>query len=528
MASQFHLADLFETVAATVPERMAIIAVSARLTYAEVNARTDRLAAGLAAHGIGRGDTVGLYMMNSPAYLEGFIAAAKLGAVPYNVNYRYQADELRYLFANADSAAIIHGAEFSDTIRAVRGDLPGLKVTVAVDDRSSADISGSVAYDALLAHPAAGPYERHESDYILSYTGGTTGMPKGVMWPHKAFLFACAGGAGYFNPAGPVVEPGDIADRAANGYPLKMMPLAPLMHGAAIWATWSALLNGLTIVLDEGKTFDPERIFDIAEREGANLIQFVGDAMAIPLRDTLRSNAGRWNLQSVINLGSGGAVFSQHVKDDLKALVPTAAITDGMGTSETGVSGMAEASADGVMRLPANELQKVVVDDRFATVGETGLIARTGNTPIGYYGDPVKTAETFRMIDGQLWAISGDAGRLDDDDKITMFGRGSTCINSGGEKIFPEEVEEALRSHPAIYDAVVVGQKDERWGERVAAIVSRCDGAETPDLETVRADLASQLAGYKLPRALIWVDAIKRSPAGKQDYRWAKEVAANA
>lgn len=528
MAKQFHLADLFETVAATVSDRVAIKTVSTTLTYAELNDRADRLAAGLAAQGVTRGDTVGLYLMNSPAYLEGFIAAVKLGAVPYNVNYRYRSDELRYLFANAESAAILHGAEFSDVVREVRGDVPTLKVTVAVDDGSGADISGSLAYDDLLKTTPAGPYDRHEDDILLTYTGGTTGMPKGVMWPHRAFLFACAGGAGYFNPAGPVVVPEDIADRAANGYPLKMMPLAPLMHAAAVWATWSALLNGLTIILDESKSFQPEHVFDLAEREGANLIQFVGDAMAIPLRDTLKAHPGRWNLQAVVNLGSGGAVFSQHVKDDLKALVPSASITDGMGASETGISGMAEPSAEGVMRLPATDAQKVIVDDRFAQVGETGFIARTGNTPVGYFGDPVKTAETFKMIGGKLWAVSGDAGRLDADEKITMFGRGSTCINTGGEKVFPEEVEEALRAHPAILDAVVAGQKDDRWGERVIGIVSRRNGQDQPDDAALKAFLTDRLAGYKVPKAVIWVDAVKRSPAGKQDYRWAKEVAASA
>ena len=528
MAKQFHLADLFETVAATVPDRIAIRAASATLTYAELNDRAERLAAGLAAQGVARGDTVGLYLMNSPAYLEGFIAAVKLGAVPYNVNYRYRGDELRYLFANAESAAILHGAEFSDVVREVRGDVPTLKVTVAVDDGSAADISGSLAYGDLLKTAPAGPYDRDEDDILLTYTGGTTGMPKGVMWPHRAFLFACAGGAGYFNPAGPIVVPEDIADRAANGYPLKMMPLAPLMHAAAVWATWSAMLNGLTIILDESKSFDPEHVFDLAEREGANLIQFVGDAMAIPLRDTLKANPGRWNLQAVVNLGSGGAVFSQHVKDDLKALVPSASITDGMGTSETGISGMAEPSAEGVMRLPATDAQKVIVDDRFAEAGETGFIARTGNTPVGYFGDPVKTAETFKMIDGKLWAVSGDAGRLDADGKITMFGRGSTCINTGGEKVFPEEVEEALRAHPAILDAVVAGQKDDRWGERVIGIVSRREGQDQPDDAALKAFLTERLAGYKVPKAVLWVDAVKRSPAGKQDYRWAKDMAATA
>ncbi|MBK8374753.1 MAG: AMP-binding protein [Sphingomonadales bacterium] len=494
MASQFHLADLFETVARTVPDRVALIGDSARYSFAELNERCDRLAAGLAAQGLKRGDTVGLYMYNSPAYLEAFIAICKLGAVPYNVNYRYRADELRYLFSNADSAAIIHGAEFSPIIREVRDDVPTLKVTVGVRDGSGADMAGSVAYADLMAYSPGGPWERSEDDILLCYTGGTTGMPKGVMWPHRAFLFSCAGGAGFFNPHGPVVTPADIESRARDGYPLKLFPLAPLMHMAAMWALWGALLNGVTIILDEGRIFDPERMLDTAEREGANMIQFVGDAMATPLRDALKANPERWNLSHVVNLGSGGAVFSQHLKDDLKSLVPSAGITDGLGASETGMSGMAEKSEEGVMRLPANEFQQVVVDGRIGGVGETGFIARTGNTPVGYYGDPVKTAETFVRIEGTLWAVSGDAGRLDEDSKITVFGRGSTCINTGGEKVFPEEVEEALRTHPAIFDAVVAGQPDERWGERVVGVVSARAGAARPDMAELKAHLAEKLA----------------------------------
>ncbi|MBK6802347.1 MAG: AMP-binding protein [Novosphingobium sp.] len=529
MAGQFHLADLFETVARTVPDRIAMIGSSERHTFAELSERADRLAAGLAAHGVGRGSAVGLYLYNGPAYLEAFIAACKLGAVPYNVNYRYRADELRYLFANADSEAIIHGAEFASIVREVRGEVPTLKVTVAVEDGSGTDIAGSVPYADLLAHEPGGPWPRSEADYLLCYTGGTTGMPKGVMWPHRAFVFACAGGAGYFNPHGPLTAPQDIESRARDGYPLKMFPLAPLMHMAAMWAVWSALLNGVTIILDESRAFDAEHIFDVAEREGANMIQFVGDAMATPLRDALRANPGRWDLSRVVNLGSGGAVFSQHLKDDLKALVPSASITDGLGSSETGMSGMAEKSEEGVMRLPANANQQVVVDGkRLAQVGETGLIARTGNTPIGYYGDPVKTAETFVTIDGTLWAVSGDAGRLDDDGMITVFGRGSTCINTGGEKVFPEEVEEVLRTHPCVFDAVVAGQSDERWGERVIGVVSRRAGAAEPAFEEIKAYLTQRLAGYKVPKALVWVNEVKRSPAGKQDYRWAKDVAATA
>ncbi len=528
MASQLHLADLFETVALTVPDRLAVIGEAQRLTFSELNNRCDRLAAGLAAHGISRGDSVGLYLHNGPAYLEAFIAACKLGAVPYNVNYRYRADELRYLFANADSAAIVHGAEFSPIVREVRGDVPTLKLTVAVEDGSGADVTGSIPYGELLAHSPVGPWERSEDDFLLCYTGGTTGMPKGVMWPHQAFVFACAGGAGYFNPHGPITKPADIESRARDGYPLKMFPLAPLMHMAAMWTVWSSLLNGVTVILDEGRVFDPERVFDIAEREGANMIQFVGDAMATPLRDALRANPGRWDLSAVMNLGSGGAVFSQHLKDDLKALVPTASITDGMGSSETGMSGMAERSEEGVMRLAANDVQQVVTGGKIAEIGETGFVARTGNTPIGYYNDPVKTAETFVSIGGKLWAVSGDAARCDEDGMITVFGRGSTCINTGGEKVFPEEVEEALRSHPAIFDAVVAAQPDDRWGQRVIAIVSCRPGHEEPCFEALKTFLAERLAGYKVPKALVWVSEVKRSPAGKQDYRWATDLAAGA
>jgi acyl-CoA synthetase (AMP-forming)/AMP-acid ligase II len=407
--------------------------------------------------------------------------------VPYNVNYRYRAEELRYLFANADSAAIIHGAEFSPIVRDVRGDVPTLKVTVAVEDGSGADTSGSVSYGDLMAHEPGGPWARHEDDILLCYTGGTTGMPKGVMWPHRAFLFACAGGAGFFNPHGPVMTPQDIESRARDGYPLKIFPLAPLMHMAAMWALWGALA--------QRRDDHPRRRSHVRSRTDARHRRARGREHD-PVRGRRHghaaarcaaANPGRWNLAHVVNLGSGGAVFSQHLKDDLKALVPSAGITDGLGASETGMSGMAEKSEEGVMRLPANEFQQVVVDNRIGTIGETGFIARTGNTPVGYYGDPVKTAETFVTIDGKLWAVSGDAGRLDDDSKITVFGRGSTCINTGGEKVFPEEVEEALRTHPGIFDAVVAGQPDERWGERVIGIVSPRAGVARPDLADVKA-----------------------------------------
>ena len=259
------------------------------------------------------------------------------------------------------------------------------------------------------------------------------------------------------------------------------------------------------------------------EKFGVNVVQIVGDAMARPLNDALRDNPGRWSLDHVVNFGSGGAVFSGHLKESIKQLLPGVTISDGMGTSEGGISGMATPSEDGMMRLPANEDQQVVIDDRFAEIGEIGLLGRSGYTPTGYYRDEAKTREVFREIGGRLWTLSGDQGRLDDDGMITLFGRGSTCINTGGEKVYPEEVESALRAHPAIFDAVVVGRPHHRWGEEVVAIVSLSQGESAPDGETIHFFLRKRLAGYKCPKSIMIADQIQRSPAGKQNYGWAKD-----
>jgi fatty-acyl-CoA synthase len=528
VGAQFHLADLFEIVAGATPDRIAILTDDAHLTYAALNDRAERVASGLAAQGLRRGDRVGLYLLNGPEHVECFIAAVKLGAVPFNVNYRYRAEELRALFRDAQANAVIYGAEFEPVMREVRGDVPAIAFTVAVPSASGAVDDRSINYAELIGAEPGGPYERSEGDILLQYTGGTTGTPKGVMWPHKAFVFACAGGGGYFHPKGPIAAVEDIAERAREGPELRIYPTAPLMHAAAVWTVWAALLGGLTIVLDRAQRFDPEDVWSRVERHGVNLLQFVGDAMAIPLRDALRAHAGRWNLAGLFSLGSGGAPFSKSVKAELRELVPGAVITDGMGSSETGISGMAEVSDIGGLRLASSDVQRVVVGDRFARPGETGLIARSGYVPIGYYGDPAKSAEVFRRIEGRVWAVSGDAGQLETDGAITMFGRGSTCINTGGEKVYPEEVESTLQSHPAILDAVVVGAKDARWGERIVAIASSRVGVSRPSLDELKSFVSERLAAYKVPKALVWVDSVRRSPAGKQDYRWAREVAGSA
>lgn len=528
MPVQFHLADLFEIVARTVPDRVAIIDHEKSVSYAELDARTNRIAAGLAARGVKPGDKIGLYLANCAEYIETFLAAHKMGAVPFNVNYRYGAEELRYLFTNADAAVIVHGAEYSGIVAEIRDQIPTLKLTVAVPDENGSDFSaaGSIAFEELLSGDN-GPVEhaRSEDDLLLLYTGGTTGMPKGVMWTSKSFFFGCLGGGGYYHPDGIIKQPEEIAIRAEMAPQMRLYPLAPLMHAAALWAVFTSLTVGQTIVLDRMHGFDPEKIWDRVVSDHVSMVQIVGDAMAIPLLDALKANPGRWSLDNVRSFGSGGAVFSKHLKEAIKEFLPNAYITDGMGSSEGGVSGMGAVVDGAVMRLQSGPGQQVVIDNRFAQPGETGILARTGYLPLGYYNDPVKTAEVFREIDGRIWVMSGDQARLEEDGLITVFGRGNTCINTGGEKVYPEEVEEVLRTHPAVLDAVVVGIADNRWGQKVTAVVSLRDGVDAPDLEALQAHCRSTLAGYKLPRGLVVVDQVKRSPAGKQDYRWAKSVA---
>lgn len=527
--SQFHLADLFEIVAKAIPDRVALRDDKGQVTYAQMNDRADRLAAGLYGQGLRRGDKVGLYLMNGPEYLESFFAIIKIGAVPFNVNYRYGFEELKYLFANADTKAIIHGAEFSSLVKDLRETLPHIKLSIAVEDGQGGEpeIAGSLEYETLMQTETSGTvYERHEDDYMLQYTGGTTGMPKGVMWPHKAFFFACLGGGGMYVRKPPISAPHEQGELAAQSFPIRIIPLAPLMHGAAIWAALSAILGGVTIVLDPMRGgFDAEAIWDRVEREEVNVVQIVGDAMAVPLIKALQDHPGRWDLSRVINFGSGGAVFSQHLKDTIKEILPQIMVTDGMGTSETGISGMAAPTIKGgFMRLPIDTHQVVITEGRIAEVGETGYLSSTGHTPIGYYNDPEKTAGIFVTIDNTLWVQTGDQARVDDDGMMTVLGRGSTCINSGGEKIYPEEVEEVLRAHPSVHDAAVVGITNERWGQQVCAVISIMDGQDAPTLEGIQTFCREKLAGYKLPRALKIVQEIKRSPAGKQDYKWAKSV----
>ena len=532
---QFNLADMLEAVCDSVPEREALVCGDQRATFAQLEQRANQMAHYLQSQGVKAGDHIGLYMYNCNEYLEAMVACFKLRAVPINVNYRYVQNELLYIFENANMVACIHHQEFAPHIAEVRESAPQLKTFVAVADSSNQDIStiGSVNYaTAMEGQSQARDFEaRAEDDYFVLYTGGTTGMPKGVMWPHKNVFFAAMGAGGHFSPLGPCEKPEDIVSRITENQIIGIA-LAPLMHGASWWYCCIQLLAGNKVILNHERSFDAEQIWGICEKEKCNAVQIVGDAMAIPLVDALEANPERWDLSAIFNVGSGGAVFSEAKQDAFKKYFPNVFITNSFGSSESGQMGMdngAKRGKAGLGNVMKSDFMSVITDEegephQHVAPGEMGIFARSGYIPAGYYNDPVKTAKTFIEVDGQTWLLTGDEAVLEEDNTITVFGRGSNCINSGGEKIFPEEVEDALKGHPSIFDALVVATPDDRFGSKVTAVVSSRAGADL-SLESVQQFCREHIAGYKVPRQVHVIDEIPRAPSGKPDYKTAKAYA---
>lgn len=536
MSKAFNLADLFEMVADKVPERDALVCGAARTTFEQLEQRSNQMAHFLASRGVGPGDHVGLYMYNCNEYLEGMMACFKLRAVPINVNYRYVREELLYIFNNADMVACIHNREFIGHISEVKGSAPDLKTFVSVEDGSADDLTSidSTEYEtALQSHSTERDFgPRQDDDLFLLYTGGTTGMPKGVMWPHKSLFFAALGGGGWFHPDGPITQPEQIAGRIGD-FPIVGMALAPLMHGACWWYACIQLLAGNTVVLNPDRSLDGASVWDIVEQEKVNSLSIVGDAMGIPLLDALDANPDRWDLSSVFNVGSGGAVFSVSKQDEFRRHLPNVFISNSFGSSESGNmgfdSGEKKSEEKGLGNVVQSDFMDVITDvedqpHEHVKPGEMGIFARSGYIPVGYYNDPVKTAKTFVDVAGKTWLLTGDEARLEEDGSITVYGRGSNCINSGGEKIFPEEVEEALKAHPAVFDCLVVDTPDERFGSKVTAVVA-VRGDSTLTLDELQEEVRKHVAGYKVPRELHIVDEIPRAPSGKPAYPKAKEIA---
>jgi acyl-CoA synthetase (AMP-forming)/AMP-acid ligase II len=528
---EFNVADLLERVADTVPDHLALVCAPRRLSYADLEARANRLAHVLLAHGVGPGDHVALYLYNSTEYLEGMLAAFKIRAVPINVNYRYVEDELRYLLDDADAVAVVFHREFAPKLTAIHPSLPRLRAFIAVDDGSpAADRSlGAVDYDDALAaaSPARDFPPRSADDLYLLYTGGTTGMPKGVMWRHVDLFFGAMGGAG--GGSTPITTPEEIAERCLQPR-TRCVPICPFMHGTAHWMAFSALFMGGSVIIPVEHHFDPIAVWQLVEREQANYIVIVGDAFARPLLDALESPVGRaLDLSSLHVVLSGGAILSPSLKRAFVERLPALLVVDGYGASETGGQGQSVVVAGGdVPTAPrfrvGDDTQVLGPDLEPVGVGVVGRLARRGHIPLGYYKDSAKTEATFPVVDGVRWAVPGDHAVVETDGTITLLGRGSVSINTGGEKVYPEEVESVLKAHADVFDALVVGVPDDRWGERVVAIVQSRAGTE-PRLDALQLHSRAHLAGYKVPREVVLVDAIERSPSGKPDYRWARAVA---
>ncbi|MGW7431689.1 acyl-CoA synthetase [Streptomyces sp. NPDC054861] len=536
---EYNLADLFESVVDVVPDREALVYVDhpgtgseRRLTYAQLDAAANRVAHHLIDSGIRPGEHLGLHLYNGVEYLQTVLACLKARIVPVNVNYRYVEEELVYLYRDADLAALVFDAEFTGRVAAALPRTEKLRHLVRVgtrpeDEAADPALRCTAFTDAEAAgSPERGFPERSGDDLFIIYTGGTTGMPKGVMWRQEDLFFAGLFGG---EPAGePVKRPEELAERvAARGSGLTFFPTPPLMHGTSTLTSFVAFNYGQRLVVH--RKYVPEEVLRTIEKEKVSSVSLVGDAMLRPLVDALHGPLKGTDLSSLFSVSSSGAIMSDTVRAQFQELVPNVLLLNNFGSSESGSNGKAtdDSGPEKGFRLEVNERTRVVDPATYepVPVGGIGRLAQRGHVPLGYYNDPAKTAETFFRKGDERWVLLGDMATVDEEGIVTVLGRGSQCINTGGEKVYPEEVEQALKSHPDVYDALVAGVPDATWGNRVAAVVQLRAGAERLDLDAVQSHCRTRLAGYKIPRQLVITDTVQRSPSGKADYRWARSVA---
>ena len=538
----YNLAEVQEAIAAAIPDREAIIFRDRRLTFSDLNQRSRRLAnwllsrgtrvtrerADLAGHESGQ-DHLAIYLYNGNEYIEGMLGAYKARVAPLNVNYRYVEEELVYLLRDARSRAILYHSEFAPVLEKIRPELPELEILLQVaDDSGNALLSGAVDYEEALASASA---ERPDvvwspDDLYILYTGGTTGMPKGVLWRQADIFPAAMGGRNLDGSEKPDL-PG-MVEAAKNGGGLKQLPGPPMMHGAAQWMVFGALAGGHTILFQsEPRRLDPVDLLGTIEREKAGLLLIVGDAFARPILDELRR--GKHDVGSLRLIVSGGAPLTTAHKEEFLELLPGLTLIDAIGSSETGGQGTNASTKDSGVSTGSFQpgpSTGIVSDDMTRVLqpgdDEIGWFAQRGRVPLGYLGDAEKTARTFPVVEGVRYSVPGDRARYRPDGIIEVLGRDSVTINSGGEKIFAEEVENAVKLHPAVYDCVVCGRPSERWGQEVVAIVRLREGARVSETELLD-ECSKHVARYKFPKAFLFRDEIQRSPSGKADYRWARE-----
>jgi fatty-acyl-CoA synthase len=539
---EMHFATIWESIADALPDSPALVHGEVRRTWAEYDDRAARLAAAFTAAGLGPNSKVGLYLHNGNEYLETQFGAFKMRAVPVNVNYRYLDDELTYLLDNSDAEAIVFHRSLGDRVGRVARRLAGLELLVEVDDGPSRDgsssVPGAVRYEQLVAsHEPMARIRRREDDLYLHYTGGTTGMPKGVM-------YAIGGMTGWFAQVGlstigltVPADPAEIAPTVAGavraGQRAICVPACPLMHGTGMFlGVFVPHLLGGTVVTLEQRSLDPHELLAVAAREKATALVIVGDAFAKPIVRALTeaADAGQpYDMSALQLIGSSGAMWTAEVKAALVERVPHVALIDVIGSTEGSIG--SNVTLKGVTNETAlftrDDATKVFTDDDREVVpgsGEVGRVASGGNVPLGYYKDADKSARTFRVIDGVRYAFAGDLATVEADGSLRLLGRGNQVINSAGEKVFSEEVEEAVKRVDGVYDCLVVGVEYERFGEAVTAVVARTPGA-TVDEATIIASVKQQLAGFKAPRRVVFVAEVPRAPNGKADYRAAKQEA---
>ncbi len=532
---EFHFATVWEAIADVIGDRPAVYCGDTVRTWAEYDERAARLASVYRAAGAGRDTKVGIYLHNCTEYLEAQYAAFKLRACPINVNYRYTADELVYLLDNSDTEVLVYQACYASRIEAIRERLPALKTCIQVDDGTEPLLPGSLDFEEALA--GAEPMERisrDAADVYMLYTGGTTGMPKGVMYPNGDFCAGLLNMSATAQGYQPLNSPNDVpALMEALGENRSVVLCAcPLMHGTGMWlACFVHMSMGGAIVLTPQLGLDPELLWSLVERRRVTDIVIVGDAFAKPMLAALDDAAERgrpYDISSVRQIMSSGVMWSAETKQGLLEHHDMV-LADMMGSTEGGM-GVSMATRDAPAQTASFALNQGVKvfteDDREVQPGsgEMGMVATSGLVPIGYYKDPAKSAATFREINGVRYSFPGDFATVEADGTIKLLGRGSVCINTAGEKVFPEEVEEAVKRHPDIADCLVVGVPDDRFGERVVAVAS-CLGEDGPGEGDVIEFTRGHLAGYKLPRRILFVDRVQRAPNGKADYKWARAAA---
>ena len=536
---EFNAADIFEGVVDRVPDREAIVHGSTRLTYKELDARSNKAANALKKLGIKKGSHLGIYAFNCVEWLEIMLGAYKLCAIPININYRYVEEELKYLIDNADMEAIFYHKQFSNKLENIKSHLPLLKDFICIEDNSGEDdvIDKSFNFEDLIANEDESrlDVDRSGDDKYILYTGGTTGMPKGVVWRMEDVLMTLGGGidavTGEKYPT-----PEAFADKCLQDQTIALA-LAPFMHGGAQWQSFNSFFSGWKLIINDQVSFDANYVWEVVAKEKVMNLTIMGDAMGRPLCDALpRAIEKGLDLSSLFVLSSTASVFSASIKDTILEYLPNLFLIDAVGSSETGATGVNIHTKDGKLKDSGGgpkftkpnfseilnlDTKEVIPPSDTETIG---YLARKGHVPVAYYKDEEKSKKTFIEVGGVRYSIPGDMAKYEEDGQMTLLGRGSVSINSGGEKIFPEEVEMALKAHPNIFDCLVVGVKDDRWGQKVVAVIQRRENDEL-SLDDIKDVASKYIASYKMPKEIVFSKLIERAPSGKPNYQWAQEFA---